>query len=285
MHSAQAPPLELRTYRKRGSNMISYDMPISDYIAREAISASSLNIKSKVRTCPTHEMRGDISRTNPPPRAELFENAIRCALLEPITFLQRYLIEPEGLDRSSHEGRAYINQQASTGVILLKKNEFMEILAARDSVHRHPVVGAFLRDGAGVATASIFEQCPQTGVKMKCRPDYMIPSINAIFELKVTMHSEKSQFAKAVIKNQDHVREAFYRYAYECAIHKQLYDFLFIVIEKNRPFTVKVFELDVKTRLEGKRLVELKLQKMAKTTLFYNTNLSNAQESPKSLLV
>lgn len=233
----------------------------ADYHAADAYSNSKLTLAARSKAHLLHAIEHPEQRVETP--AMKMGTAVHCAVLEPDEFLKRYECEPDDLNRRTKEGRAFISDKLDAGIIVLKRDEFEGCLKIRDKVHAHPVVGSPLKNGLGVAELSLFDTCPSTGLKIKCRPDYLIQDLGIIFDLKTTVSAEPRAFANSCAKYRYHVQEAFYRYVYWCALDAKVNDFLFIAVEKSAPYEMAVFDLDEAAKLEGERLVQLELEAIA----------------------
>jgi len=105
-----------------------------------------------------------------------------------------------------------------------------------------------------------------TGAKLKFRPDICIPDLDLIADIKTTQDASPQAFARDVVKYSYHLSAAMYAYGYELVTGRKLESFVFIVVEKNPPYAVAVYELDQASMQAGYRLYRQAIDKYNECT-------------------
>jgi hypothetical protein len=147
-------------------------------------------------------------------------------------------------DAQTERDEAY----AAGQVPLLAKDHGMvqEMVAA---IRRHPVAGPLFTPGAGVAEQSIYWTDPATGVRCRCRPDWMPRRRDGrlvVVDYKTAKAVDPEALAKAVYERGYHAQAAFYLAGVKAAgLHgDQEPAFVFVFQSKTAPYLVHLVELD-----------------------------------------
>ncbi|CCW14640.1 hypothetical protein EBESD8_52100 [Rhodococcus aetherivorans] len=141
------------------------------------------------------------------------------------------------------------------GKVPLKAADYDTAAAMAASIRRHPVAAALFQDGA--AEQSLYWRDPDTGIMLRCRPDWLPPNRTGrllVVDLKTSTSANPDKFAKSCAEYGYHQQAAWYL---EGIAALQLADdaaFLFVVQSKTPPFEVTVNELDHESILLGRRL-------------------------------
>ncbi|WP_342659459.1 Exodeoxyribonuclease 8 [Rhodococcus ruber] len=141
------------------------------------------------------------------------------------------------------------------GNVPLKASDYDTAVAMANSIRRHPVAAALFQDG--VAEQSLYWRDLDTGVMLRCRPDWLPPKRTGrllVVDLKTSTSANPDKFAKSCAEYGYHQQAAWYL---DGIAALQLADdaaFLFVVQSKTPPFEVTVNELDHESLLLGRRL-------------------------------
>ena len=148
------------------------------------------------------------------------------------------------------------------GQILLTEGDYdlAEKIAA--PIINHEVVKAWIADPSFVAEASFFATDPQTGVKIKCRPDGYLPDAGIVFDLKTTTDASPDGFPRELRKYAYDVQAAFYLRALRAAGYKAD-TFIFIAVEKEPPHAVGLHALTDRYLDHADIIVTQTLQKIS----------------------
>jgi hypothetical protein len=103
----------------------------------------------------------------------------------------------------------------------------------------------------GTPELSVYWHDPETGVRLRCRPDWMHTS-PMVVDVKTTKSAAPTDFVRSVADYGYHCQQAFY--VDGLAAHGIDAQFLFFAIEKTRPFLCSVIELPDEAVQLGRRL-------------------------------
>lgn len=107
------------------------------------------------------------------------------------------------------------------------------------------------------------------GVRCKCRPDVFDFSKNRIVDLKTTSSiPTEAEFSKAVANFYYDMQAYHYSSGTGLATGGHIDEFLFLVVEKNAPYSCAVFKLDKDALLIGQALCEQAITKYVDVTRF-----------------
>jgi len=222
----------------------------SDYHADPAISASHLHAVAK---SPAIYYARFLAPNRPkvePTAAMRLGTLVHCAVLEPDQLSSRYVV---GYDRRTKAGKEQAAELAGSGVEVVNASEMEIAMSMRHSVSYCTVAAELLSEGK--AEQSIWWDDSDTGLRCKCRPDWINGS--TIIDLKTTGDASPSGFAKSVANWRYHIQQAHY-------LSSGIADrFIFIAVEKVYPYGVGVYELDSDAVLEGKRIAKRNLTTIA----------------------
>lgn len=148
-------------------------------------------------------------------------------ILEPEHFHRDFVLQPDYIDvRRGRKWDAFCEVNQDRTVLTKQQWEFCH--AMRQSVERHPF-GSRLLTG-GKAEVSYFKCDEETGLIIKCRPDYKLEDL--IVDVKTCASSEPAQFARTALRLGYHIQDAVYRDIIGCG------EFTFVAVESVKPFVV-----------------------------------------------
>ena len=150
---------------------------------------------------------------------------------------------PEGMKKTTKEGKAFVAEHADK--IILNATDAYCIDQMMASMLEHPVSAALVKgELAGKSELSFFATEPETGLEVRCRPDFMLDDGSLIVDLKTTTDASPKGFQKSLVNFRYYVQAAWYLDVVELATGKRPDGFLFIAVEKQRPFGVGVYVAD-----------------------------------------
>lgn len=177
-----------------------------------------------------------------PTAALLFGSALHTAILEPIEFARKYVVAPE-INRRTNAGKAewdallsdcYRNNQT-----LIDAEDRREIVRLKEAVYAHPSAALLLKHGRPEQTFAFRE--PITGAPCKMRPDWLDDTHGFIVDIKTTDDASPTGFAKSVWTYRYDVQAAFYLDGLAQLEGAMRPGFIFIAVEKKRPYNVGVY--------------------------------------------
>jgi exodeoxyribonuclease VIII len=189
--------------------------------------------------------------------------ALHCAVLEPDTFADRYIVPPE--DAPKRPTVTQLNAKkpsdetvyaigwwsdfdvmlAESGKTVLTQEEVETCRLVRESALATRI-GKRVFSEDGVAEASVYWEDPDTGVLCKCRPDWLLTPnlIPAILDLKSTRSAHPDEFMRSAWNYNYHVAAAWYLDGFELATGERPDSFMFLAVEKAAPWAVAWYFAD-----------------------------------------
>ena len=183
-------------------------------------------------------------------------------VLEPLTFHQRYEVGKE-LNRNTEAWKKFVAsvpEHKST----LKPSELAEAQKQAQSLTAHAEVAEVL--GEGHAEASLFWIDKDTGVRCRCRPDWMHPTGGGwiILDLKTGPADPDFGFPQQAARMGYDVQAAFYADGITAATGQDVQAFVFGNVESTWPYLSSCVMLDEEDMAAGrakyKRLLALYAQ-------------------------
>jgi len=223
----------------------------ADYHADPAISASQLKT---VMQSPYHYWSRYLDPSRTPAiatSAMKLGSLTHCAVLEPDELSKRYGITP---DRRSNAGKALAAEMEATGIEAVTAQEMEQALAMAASVRGNSTAALLLSNGA--AEQSFWWDDVSTGLRCKCRPDWLSADGATIVDLKTCQDASPAGFAKSVAQWSYQVQSAHYL----CGTLAKR--FIFVAVEKTAPYAIGVYELDAQAMVHGSVLRHNALQRI-----------------------
>ena len=213
---------------------IDYEMSNEDYHNTELHPHfSSSDIKEVVKNSPLHwVIKQELPRKEPTP-AMLLGSAVHAFILEPD---KGEFVRGEGSGRTK-DFKTQKEELAKEGKTLLPEATFDDALRiATKAMETNAYLVKLLKDKRFVAEASVFTECSETKLDIRCRPDGMIMPDDKgkggiIFDIKTTNNIHPSTFFKDVKSWSYDVQAAFYLHT--CAAAKiPIEKFIFFAVCK-----------------------------------------------------
>jgi exodeoxyribonuclease VIII len=227
------------------------DQPPETYFASEGVSKHDLDL---VNISPAHYRSAKSTPRDEATPAMKIGTLVHTAILEPHRFEESYILAPDA-DRRTKDGKASWEAVESAarelGKIVIKPSELENIKGMKESVFAHRSGSAAIKAG-GLIEASLYAT-HENGVRLRGRPD-LISKGNAIIDVKTCAKGAggKAEFAKSVANFRYDVQAAFYLdLAALVGMPKEA--FVFLVVEKEAPFAVAVYQLDTESVEAGRQ--------------------------------
>ena len=227
---------------------------ITEYHEDKAIGSTTL--KAIAQKSVVHALSQTITQSE----SMALGSALHTLILDPETFSSEFLVAPK-VDKRTKAGREEWAkfQEAAQGKTIINEEQLETVNGMARNILSHTEASKFL--SGGEAEASYFAECPETGLMLKCRPDFV--NKNSLIDLKTTRDASISGFSKACANFYYHVQAAFYLDVYELATGIKPDDFRFIAVENSAPYAVATYifdsrDLDFGRELYKKALRDLK---------------------------
>ena len=215
-------------------------MTNEEYHGHAAFSKSDLDAARK-------SGRHLLDKKNGPPRPSTaafdIGTALHAAALPGESFDSVAVRMPVGLKKTTKEGKAFVAE--NRGKILLNSTDAYCLDQMMLSLLEHPVSSGLIKgELPGKSEQSFFATEPETGLEVKCRPDFMLNDGSLIIDLKTTTDASPKGFQKSLVNFRYYVQAAWYLDVVELATGKRPACFLFVAVEKQRPFSTGVYVAD-----------------------------------------
>jgi hypothetical protein len=216
-------------------------MPNEAYHSSPGLSKSSLDLVHKSIAHLKH--RQAVRKETP---AMLLGTAVHSAILEPWTWPDDYAKGPEA-DRRTTAWANAVAEASATGKILLPPDCYDKVEAMRESVLSldSPYITS-IQAREGHAEGSLFEEEPVTGALIKIRPDFIIPELKTVLDVKTTKDARPSEFARSCGNFRYDVQAALYTdvAAGHWGGDSNEWTFVFLTVENQSPFNAAIYTLD-----------------------------------------
>ena len=204
-------------------------MPFDQYLAIDAVNWSALK---NLRRSPLHFQYG-LTHPIEDTSTLALGRACHTAVLEPDRFPLEYVVF-EGARRAGKAWDAFA--EANSTRTILKTDEYENVLAIRDAVHRHPTAMKYLVGGVAEHTVTWTETINGVEVKCKARPDYRAA---AIADLKTTKDAGPGAFGRTAARFGYHCQLSWYRRGVRAVTGRES-DVYLIAAENEGPHDVVV---------------------------------------------
>jgi len=159
------------------------------------------------------------------------------------TALHAFLLEEENFDKyvavrpdialGSNANKALFNEfiKENQGKAFITEKKFKDIKIASKNVLSSKTA-PFLLDKSGFVESCIFWDCPETGVRKKCRPDFMNPDMDIVVDVKTADNARHKEFTYKSRGFGYHLSHALTAEGYEQYFGRPLKAYIYLVIEK-----------------------------------------------------
>ena len=188
--------------------------------------------------------------------ALLFGDALHTLCLEGTgVFHDSFSVLPEGIDRRTKEGKALYQEYQATGKKLITQEDYDRICNMEVNLRSNELIQPMMSGGSNEVTlvGELF------GVKVKARLDRITEGGDIIDLKSVNDIPKRRNFRSTVFSFKYHIQAAYYSMLLEEITGKRP-KFFFIAMEKNDPYSVRVFTLDETFLQRGKEEVKKGLQ-------------------------
>ena len=206
--------------------MITTDLTNEQYHASDAISSS--DVKSVLTSSLYHWKNKSWSSTTAMDLGTVVHDMV----------LENGVNSIRGPDnRRGGEWKSLKSEADAQGKTLLISGEYDTADDMSVALMADPTCAKVLASEDGIREASLFADCPETGLKLRCRPDIYVPSTSVMGDVKTTRDASPSGFAKQTYQLRYDVQGAFYKYVAGLCGWDVMY-FTFQAVENTRPHAV-----------------------------------------------
>lgn len=235
-------------------------------------SIGSSTVKAIHSSTPLHALT---KKLDPNSDAIIKGNALHCSILEPERFSIEFKTLPDDAPRKPSASQLKAKKPSEEtikaiqfwadledqmkGKTILDKDTLEEVLGMKEALLTHPVAMEMLTGGE--AEYSYYVQDPETGLNLKCRPDYH--NGGALIDIKTTSDASYEGFARQIGNLGYHLQAAFYLDVFNASEGTNYKDFFFIAVESKAPHGVAIYRLDENHIEIGRQAYKKALNKYA----------------------
>lgn len=248
-----------------------YEVPMDDYHGREICSGPSISSSGlrAISHCPLkYWFNSPLNPNRPPEDQKSHFNVGKAAhdlVLDGVGWPDRYHVLPSGFTRAGTKKWADAIAEADSaeadGKTILKADEHATVIGMAQAITAHPIHKAL---GRGKAEQTIVWRDADTGVWLRCRPDFLPTKPILVPDYKTTQSAHPDDFGRDVVNYGYHQQAALYLDGIEALFGHAERQFYFIAQEKTPPYIVQPFALDQESIDWGRRLNRKAIRTFAK---------------------
>lgn len=138
------------------------------------------------------------------------------------------------------------------GKLLLTERDYDVAEAAAHSLYADPACEKQLNALNAKIEHSLFAECPETGLQLRCRPDLYNPDDFVMSDVKKTITASPDGFLREIYKYRYDVQAAFYKYVSELAGWKVTH-FAFLAAEGSHPHVAHMHVMGMEAMEIGRK--------------------------------
>ncbi len=214
-----------------------YNLPLVQYHADEsAVSRSQLDDIEHSPWIFFARNRAPGRPPRPAPTTAMFVGTLaHCAILEPDAFDTRYPIGPEVDTRAAKAWKEFA-ATLKPDQVGVKPSERALAFAQAESVRKVQPLQELL--GKGDPEVSAYWTDETTGVRCRCRPDWVHPAGSGVIlvDVKTAVSADPREFVRSIVNWNYHSQAAYYSDGFEAASGLPVHAFVFACCEKEWPY-------------------------------------------------
>ena len=222
-------------------------MSNEEYHAKTKYESSST--ARKVLTSPKKYLY-DKTAESVPTKAMEEGTAVHTFFLENELFKNRYCFKPKAFNGRTKEGKQWMEEHGHLNVLPAEWEE--NLIHMNHSFLDSPA--KIIYDIKGLTELSYFSE-DLSGIKAKCRPDWISSDGHTVVDLKTTQDASPKGFQKSIANFGYHIQSSFYMRVLQ-NLDVPVEEFIFIAIEKTAPFCVGVYRASTDMLEEGNKKVD-----------------------------
>lgn len=219
--------------------------PLLSRATYESIAAANFSSLRLFERSAAHVLEARTHPKAPTPAMELGTHA-HAAILEPARFEAEYVVAPECDRRTTIGKRAWAEFEAASGSqTILREKDWEWVTALRDAVWAHPLAARLLGGPGSCELAAVWKH-DRTGLACKGLIDRVGQTDDGwtwVIDVKTARDAGARAFAREAAGYQYHAQAAFYLSGLN-AIAPAKRRFAWVVVEKEPPYAVAVYEPD-----------------------------------------
>lgn len=215
-------------------------MKEADYFSHSALSASQMKL---ILHSPKHFQQAPREEKRVYEMGHAIHSRIFGIGQEPVQIPEELLtVRSDGVVVvATQKAKEWRDKAKADGKVPLKPDEYRKVIAASDSVLRHPKAGALLAK-AGDSEVSMFGTDPETGIRLRGRID-RVTEDGEILDLKWLRDISERAIMRDVDGYSYDLSMEHYRFLYELVKQQVPPPAVLICVEKEPPYDVRVVRL------------------------------------------
>lgn len=187
---------------------------------------------------------------------------VHAITLEPESVFERFAIAPDcdkrtTVGKKTHAEFESLNTNANKKIVSI--NDYKQSSAMAQSIQSHPVASSILSQKKEVEMSYFWTN--KNCINCKCRPDITCKDLQFIADIKTTDDASEFNFARDCIKYGYHIQAAHYLSGCSVVDGVEYKKFILIVVEKNEPYDVMIYDMDTSFFDIGNKKIELAMQR------------------------
>jgi len=198
-----------------------------------------------------------------PKRERKFDvaTAAHCAMLEPDEFANRTAVI-DADDYRTKDAKAKRDEAYSLGKTPLLVGQLDQVKAIRAAILAHPLASKAFT--AGKPEQTLLWRDPETQIPCKARPDWLRDGFAYMADLKAQHTANPREWPRTAFGLGYHLRAAWYLDGCEIVTGKRPEHYWFVVVEREPPHCISVFQLDERAIEWGRLFARRAIQILAK---------------------
>ena len=223
-----------------------YDLPMAVYHGDPCIAPSigSSGLRTLLNECPALFWHQNINPEREPLDKDAWRigRAAHTLLLQPEQFDAEFHVLSEDCNLRTNDGKAERDQAIEAGKTVIAYDRFLDIANMVDALRVHDIAGASFVNGE--PERSLFWQDQETGVWLRCRPDWLPKALRHIPNYKTAASAKPAKFIRSAYDFGYHMGAAHYLDGIEAVTGHRPASYYFVVQEKTPPYLVTCLTLD-----------------------------------------
>lgn len=176
---------------------------------------------------------------------------IHTLMLEPDKVKENLVVIPEDIkDFRTKKAQELRDEALLLGKNVLLYKDYVQTMQMVESYRANTLVQTYLTGGE--AELSMFWTDKETGLRCKCRPDYLYLGDDTDYVIDVKSTADIDTFMKSVFKYNYHVAAAHYLEGIYQTTGKDVSKFYLLALSKKPPYDIELFMFSMDTLEEGR---------------------------------
>jgi hypothetical protein len=234
-------------------NELIHGLSYETYAAEPGLRSSHLGYLMR---SPAH-LQAAIKLPKPPTDAMNLGKVVHSLLENGEKFMDTFVIEPvfEGRTKDGKvttsanatevkEKRAAWYSDLKPGTTVINQEQYSRVQGIAERISTHGLLNRLIKNG--IRETSLWAKCPETGLTLQCRPDF-IAEKGFIVDFKTARDASQGAFYQEIFRTYKRfyiLGAAHYAYCAKLAGLPRPDGFTFVAIENEAPYGINIFPMD-----------------------------------------